>query len=261
MTQDDGWRLLMLGRRLERVQFLATLLADRLSARNTGARRANSNGCSMSAVSASPTARATSRRPQLAPVLQLLVFDQASPRALGFQWSAIRPALADLADSLGAVAEEPFEQADRAADRATASTAGVEEEGEARRRAGDNCWRRHWRSCRKRPRVPPTGWPRATSRWWIEICRRYPRERAALRRAARDAVSLRPRGGAFAPATAPDPARRLRAPDAASSTSIRIEPQPAVRSEHLDAFGNSRHARGARPAARSAAGGSWPWMC
>ncbi len=50
MTQDDGWRLLMLGRRLERVQFLATLLSDRLRPeRRCG--RANSNGCSTSAVS------------------------------------------------------------------------------------------------------------------------------------------------------------------------------------------------------------------
>ena len=30
MTQDDGWRMLMLGRRLERIQFLAGLLAARL---------------------------------------------------------------------------------------------------------------------------------------------------------------------------------------------------------------------------------------
>ena len=35
--------------------------------------------------------------PQLAPVLQLLVFDEASPRALAFQWRKIGRTLADLA--------------------------------------------------------------------------------------------------------------------------------------------------------------------
>ncbi len=31
MTQDDGWRLMMLGRELERLHFLSALLADRLT--------------------------------------------------------------------------------------------------------------------------------------------------------------------------------------------------------------------------------------
>src|SRR5580692_3360018 len=35
MTQDDGWRLMMVGRRLERLQFLAELLAQRLESGDT----------------------------------------------------------------------------------------------------------------------------------------------------------------------------------------------------------------------------------
>ena len=37
MTQDDGWRLMMIGRRLERLLFLADLIARRLSHRANAA--------------------------------------------------------------------------------------------------------------------------------------------------------------------------------------------------------------------------------
>ncbi|MGA8705865.1 MAG: circularly permuted type 2 ATP-grasp protein [Steroidobacteraceae bacterium] len=130
MTQDDGWRLLMLGRRLERVQFLATLLSDRLSP-GTPVRQGELEWLlDVGGVSITYRTRYVAA-PKLTPVLQLLVFDQASPRALCFQWSAIRTALADLARSVGAVAEEPFELAIAQLIEATASTAGVEEESEA----------------------------------------------------------------------------------------------------------------------------------
>jgi uncharacterized alpha-E superfamily protein len=130
MTQDDGWRLLMLGRRLERLHFLAMLLSDRL-APGTPVRQGELEWLlDAGGVSITYRTRYVSA-PTLAPVLQLLVFDQHSPRALCFQWTAIRAALLDLAASVGATAEEPFEQAVEQLIEATASIAGVEEESEA----------------------------------------------------------------------------------------------------------------------------------
>jgi uncharacterized circularly permuted ATP-grasp superfamily protein/uncharacterized alpha-E superfamily protein len=127
MTQDDGWRLLMLGRRLERVQFLAALLADRLEP-GTPVRQGELEWLlDVGGVSITYRTRYVSA-PQLAPALQLLVFDQGSPRALAFQCGAIRYALTDLAQSLGAAADEPVEQP--MAHLAQLSTTGVEEEGQ-----------------------------------------------------------------------------------------------------------------------------------
>ncbi|MGH8230769.1 MAG: circularly permuted type 2 ATP-grasp protein [Steroidobacteraceae bacterium] len=110
MTQDDGWRMLMLGRRLERIQFLAGLLAERLAG---GASPSQSElewlldvGC----LGITYRTRYVSA-PELATVLQLLIFEPASPRALSFQWQAAADTLADLAQSVGAPAEEPLAQA------------------------------------------------------------------------------------------------------------------------------------------------------
>src|ERR1019366_2306091 len=121
------------------------------------------------------------------------------PRALGFQWSAIRHALADLAESLGATPDEQLEQP--IAQLTETSTAGVEEGGEhgaARRQlisaalselAGAAARVSDRLALRPFSLVDPV-LPRVT------------REAGALRRATRDALSLRSRGGAFAPAAA-----------------------------------------------------------
>ena len=74
--------------------------------------------------------------PQLPPVLHLIVFEQGSPRSLYFQWMAIREALADLAQSIGASAEEPFDE--HMTQLRAALTEGIDEEGgfgSARRQA------------------------------------------------------------------------------------------------------------------------------
>jgi uncharacterized circularly permuted ATP-grasp superfamily protein/uncharacterized alpha-E superfamily protein len=127
MTQDDGWRLLMLGRRLERVQFLAGLLADRL-APGTPLRQGELEWLlDLGGVSITYRTRHVST-PQLAPVLRLLVFDQGSPRALYFQWRAIQEALLDLARSIGAPTEEPFEEP--MTQLAAATLAAIDEESE-----------------------------------------------------------------------------------------------------------------------------------
>ena len=49
--------------------------------------------------------------PRAAAALALMVFDGGSPRALAFQWLAIRRALIDLTESLGPMPNESFEEA------------------------------------------------------------------------------------------------------------------------------------------------------
>jgi uncharacterized circularly permuted ATP-grasp superfamily protein/uncharacterized alpha-E superfamily protein len=127
MTQDNGWLLLMLGRRLERVQFLAALLAQRLASGAPIRQGELEWLLDVGGVSITYRTRYVST-PLLAPVLQLLVFDAGSPRALGYQWSAILNALADLAQSLGAAADEQLEVP--IALLTELSTVGVEVEGE-----------------------------------------------------------------------------------------------------------------------------------
>ncbi|MFI4914096.1 MAG: circularly permuted type 2 ATP-grasp protein [Steroidobacterales bacterium] len=127
MGQDDGWRLLMLGRRLERVQFLAKLIADRLA---SGAALSQGELDWMLDVAGSSM---TYRRryvaaPQADAALQLLIFDEGTPRALAFQWHAIHRTLSDLANSLGAMPEEQLEEP--VAQLLAVGTAGTGEQGE-----------------------------------------------------------------------------------------------------------------------------------
>jgi len=127
MTQDNGWRLLMLGRRLERIQFLAGLVSARLARGEPPLQGELEWLLDVGGVSITYRTRYVST-PQLAPVLQLLIFEQASPRALAFQWQALRDTLADLARSLGAPPDQPLE--DPMAQLGAIGTAGVEDEGE-----------------------------------------------------------------------------------------------------------------------------------
>jgi uncharacterized alpha-E superfamily protein len=135
MMQDDGWRLLMLGRRLERMQFLAGLVATRLAA-DALLRQAELEWLlDVGGASVAFRTRYVAI-PQLLPVLQLLIFDAASPRALAFQWRAVHRTLADLAESLGAA---PDDQLDEPIAQLSATPLdGIDEEGaegRARRQA------------------------------------------------------------------------------------------------------------------------------
>jgi len=95
MTQDDGWRMLMLGRRLERVHFLADLLA-RLLLLEPATLHALL-GWLLEVCSSSITYRTRNvEAPRLAPVVQLLVYEPSNPRALAFQWHKILRTLSDL---------------------------------------------------------------------------------------------------------------------------------------------------------------------
>ncbi len=97
LTQDDGWRLMLLGRRMERVQFVSELLAGKLQ---TGVPLTQAelewlldiNGCTIAYRSRYLSS------PRLGLVLDLLLREPANPRAVSHQRRAIRQELLQLAE-------------------------------------------------------------------------------------------------------------------------------------------------------------------
>jgi uncharacterized alpha-E superfamily protein len=110
MTQDDGWRLLTLGRRLERLQFFASVIARQLAG---GALPTQGELAWLLDIGDSTITYRTRYllAPRLGPVLDLLVRDADNPRALAFQWEAIGQGLARLARSLNIPADDTLEHA------------------------------------------------------------------------------------------------------------------------------------------------------
>jgi uncharacterized circularly permuted ATP-grasp superfamily protein/uncharacterized alpha-E superfamily protein len=109
MTQDDGWRLLMLGRRLERLQFLAEVLAQRLG---SGAALSQSELEWLLEIGDSTITYRTRylASPQLAATIDLLVYDASNPRALAFQWQEIELSLLRIAVSLGGTPDDTLNE-------------------------------------------------------------------------------------------------------------------------------------------------------
>ena len=110
MTHDEGWRLMRVGRRLERLQFLSTLLAQHLES----PKPASSNYVEWLLEACDSLIIYRSRyvaSPRLAPTLDLLIRDIQHPRALAFQCEAIGRDLASLATSLGGQAVEGLSSA------------------------------------------------------------------------------------------------------------------------------------------------------
>ena len=110
MTQDDGWRLMMVGRRLERMQFLAELLAERLRPGSTPTQGELEWLLDIGDSIITYRTRYLAS-PRLGETLDLLVFDQSNPRALAFQWHAIEYSLVRLAASLGGVPDDTLDEA------------------------------------------------------------------------------------------------------------------------------------------------------
>lgn len=110
MTQDEGWRLLRVGRRLERLQFAAGLLARHLSSEC-----ANRQSHIEWLLEAYDSIRVYRSRyvvaPRLGPMLDLLVSDSEHPRALAFQCRAIARDLETLSRSLGITGEMGLDEA------------------------------------------------------------------------------------------------------------------------------------------------------
>jgi len=105
MTQDDGWRLMMVGRRLERLQFLTDLVSRRLSSVQTPLRQELE--WLLEIGDSAITYRTRYRAPPVwHTTVDLLVYDEKNPRALAFQWRAINTLLIEVAESLGSKPQE-----------------------------------------------------------------------------------------------------------------------------------------------------------
>jgi uncharacterized alpha-E superfamily protein len=122
LTQDDGWRLLMLGRRLERVQFLTTLLALRLCVAPVPTRYELEWWLDISGGTIAYRTQYLEQA-RLTPVLHLLIRDAQNARGLVFQCAEIRRALAQMTSSGGLAAPEEF--FDRAVSEVAESDFGV----------------------------------------------------------------------------------------------------------------------------------------
>jgi len=84
MTRDDGWHLLMLGRHIERMTQLATLLSQFLQL--PAGRQNSALQWLLESTGSDITYRVRYQRaPEWLPVLHLLVFDASNPHALAYQ--------------------------------------------------------------------------------------------------------------------------------------------------------------------------------
>src|SRR6266404_5937211 len=110
MTQDDGWRLMMLGRRLERMQFLAELLGQSLK---SGATPTQSELEWLLDIGDSTITYRTRylAAPLLGSTIDLLVFDKTNPRALAYQWNHMQYSLVRIAASLGGNPDDSIDEA------------------------------------------------------------------------------------------------------------------------------------------------------
>ncbi len=110
MTQDDGWRLMMLGRRVERLQFLSEFLALRL---RSGAATTQSELEWLLDIGDSTITYRTRylASPLLGSTIDLLVFDKTNPRALAYQWNHIEYSLVRIAASLGGNPDDCIDEA------------------------------------------------------------------------------------------------------------------------------------------------------
>jgi uncharacterized circularly permuted ATP-grasp superfamily protein/uncharacterized alpha-E superfamily protein len=101
MTRDDGWRFLIIGRRLERLSFLAQTVAHFLSM--PASRGPGSLEWLLELTDSIITYRSRySRLPELLPVIDLLVFDDSNPHGVVFQASVLARYLERMARELGA---------------------------------------------------------------------------------------------------------------------------------------------------------------
>jgi uncharacterized alpha-E superfamily protein len=100
MTRDDGWRFLIIGRRLERLSFLAQAIAHFL--RMPASRGPGCMEWLLELTDSIITYRSRySRLPELLPVLDLLVFDDDNPHGVTFQANVLSRYLERMARELG----------------------------------------------------------------------------------------------------------------------------------------------------------------
>jgi uncharacterized alpha-E superfamily protein len=100
MTHDEGWRMMRLGRRLERMQFVANILGRQLRSRH--ATRAETVEWLLDVCDSTPIYRARYLGvTRLSQMLNLLLYDDGHPMALAFHRRSIDRDLDELARSLG----------------------------------------------------------------------------------------------------------------------------------------------------------------
>lgn len=100
MTRDEGWRFLILGRRIERLAGLSALVAGVLASGRES--RERSLEWLLETANSIVTYRARYRRaPEVLPVAHLLVFDDSNPHSVIFQVSVLERYLARTSRELG----------------------------------------------------------------------------------------------------------------------------------------------------------------
>ncbi len=110
MTQDNGWRMLIMGRRIERLQFMADLLSRRLASGLTPSQTELEWLLDIGDSTITYRTRYLAV-PQLTETVDLLIFDQGNPRALAFQWHGIERTLVRLAAAVGGVPDDALHAA------------------------------------------------------------------------------------------------------------------------------------------------------
>ena len=100
MMHDEGWRVMRLGRRIERLQFVAGILVQQLTSAQS--MRAETIEWLLDVCDSTPIYRARyAGAPRLSQMLNLLLYDDGHPMALAFHRRSIERDLEDLARSLG----------------------------------------------------------------------------------------------------------------------------------------------------------------
>jgi uncharacterized alpha-E superfamily protein len=100
MMHDEGWRVMRLGRRIERMQFVAGILGRQLG--GAQATRAETVEWLLEVCDSTPIYRARyAGAARLSQMLNLLMYDAGHPMALAFHRRSIDRDLDDLARSLG----------------------------------------------------------------------------------------------------------------------------------------------------------------
>ena len=158
MTRDDGWRLLSIGRHIERLGFLASRAGARLRDRR-GARRRRLRGRGGAVRQHHHLPCAIPAAPRHPGLLDLLVLDRDNPRSLGWVAQTLRGRIAKLAGSAAG------RDAGRSRDRARPAAAGRSKR--MCERDADGRYPRCWSCCSSAPTRPTssrTTSARATSR-------------------------------------------------------------------------------------------------
>ncbi len=107
MTRDAAWRFMSFGRRIERLQWLCTMMKQALA----GGRDADLNWLLEVADSSITYRSRYMARPEWLPVLDLLVRDEANPRSVAFQLIGLRDYLRRVAELFGEPADEQLDAA------------------------------------------------------------------------------------------------------------------------------------------------------